>query len=381
MNDTERRGFIYFLSLYLVSSFALLALSGWWYYSAQKQMIEKMVFYKLQNIADTVNTLLVKTQMNGQPFAMPKIPEGCAVTLIDAHKQRVSGPPIPPHLNLSQKYFRDNRSEWLISQGALGHHDVVYTVVQSTMIRDELGRLRVKVLSVGMLMAMTIAVIGTLLCRIFRRPVALRMQAMDRFIKDTAHELNTPITALRLTAQRAIGKGECDARLMRNISVSTKQLYEIYSSLLFLSFEQPRNDEPLDLAEIAAQSKAFFDEIAASKAMTIAADLEPTEVVMDRAGAMKLIGNLLDNAIKYSSRGSTVALSLHDRRLQVRDEGIGIDSEQIGEIFKRFQRANDYAGGFGIGLSIVADICRTYGIAIAVDSRPNQGSTFSLTFK
>ena len=96
--------------------------------------------------------------------------------------------------------------------------------------------------------------------------------------------------------------------------------------------------------------------------------------------ALKLFNNLISNAIKYSHPGSTVTISLKNAVFTIRDEGIGISDEMREKIFERYSRGTDYAGGFGVGLSIVAAICHEYGIEIELDSKLDRGTTIILFF-
>ena len=109
-------------------------------------------------------------------------------------------------------------------------------------------------------------------------------------------------------------------------------------------------------------------------------DLEATEVFMSKSSAHRLIDNLLSNAIKYSDVGDSISITLKNSVLEVRDTGIGIDEKVQEDIFKRYSRANDERGGFGLGLNIVLSICKQYKIKIALDSKKGEGSTFVLTF-
>lgn len=74
-----------------------------------------------------------------------------------------------------------------------------------------------------------------------------------------------------------------------------------------------------------------------------------------------------------------MTIILKNNKLIVKDSGIGIDKKNLKDIFKRFYRANDVQGGFGIGLNIVYTICKEYNIDVDVDSTQNVGTTFTLT--
>ncbi len=89
---------------------------------------------------------------------------------------------------------------------------------------------------------------------------------------------------------------------------------------------------------------------------------------------------MITNAIKYTKRHGNIKIALKNDTLTIEDNGIGIDKEKLNQIFKRYYRATDEVGGFGIGLDIVYSICKTYGIKISVDSKKDEGTLFSLNF-
>ena len=241
--------------------------------------------------------------------------------------------------------------------------------------------LRRSVLAYTVAALLFVSLIGIVLSHLFLGPIRQKMATVERFIKDVTHELNTPITALHMSSRRALQKGECDTRTLRNIAASAKQLHDIYTALAYVNFSRPGEaPQELDLAVVVAESVATFRELAASKAIRFAVETEPTPLRLAPHRAAMLVNNLLSNALKYSPQGSTVTLLLKHRALLVRDEGIGIAPEQLPLIFDRFKRGTEYAGGFGLGLSIVKAICDEAGIAIQVSSEPDRGTGVMLAF-
>ena len=91
--------------------------------------------------------------------------------------------------------------------------------------------------------------------------------------------------------------------------------------------------------------------------------------------------NLLSNAIKYNKLGGEIEVTTKGQTLIIKDSGIGIAKEHQSEIYKRFYRATDESGGFGLGLNIVYKICKTYDIDINMESQYGKGTEFWLEFK
>ncbi len=206
------------------------------------------------------------------------------------------------------------------------------------------------------------------------------MEQIENFIKDITHELNTPITALKLTTSRALKKGVYSPNTLKNISISTNQLYDIYTSLTYLNFKQEFNDIEVDLADILNESIEYYSQLASSKGIEIISNIDSKRFIIDHVKAKLLFSNLISNAIKYSYPNSKIEIELKNSIFKVLDYGIGIAADKQEFIFKRFHRESSYGGGFGIGLDIVKNICDEYGIKIEVKSKVECGSTFSLLF-
>ena len=381
MNSDEKHSLNSFLGLYLFSSFALLILSAFWYYDAQKQMHENLVFYKVQSIAEKINTAVVQAHMQGLEFKMPDIDiETYEVGLFDSESKRLFGTLANKGIDFTKQYQHNDQRVLFVSIGTNLHLGVKYTVVQSSSLHHEMVQLRIQVMTALLLAALFIGVVGYLLLKIFMKPVLQRREAQDRFIKDTALELNTPITALMMSTKRAMDKGEFDARLMRHISISTKQLYDLYTSLTYLSFGIDEEDEQLDLADVLRSSIEYFRELSESKKIQFITEIQMHSFTISRQKALKLFNNLISNAIKYSPPDSQITIALQNGEFSITDKGIGIPEELQTKIFDRYKRATDYAGGFGVGLSIVSDICSEYDIGIEIDSNPDNGTTAVLKF-
>jgi len=377
----EQRSFYAFLGLYLVSSLLFLALAMFWFYVAKKSSEESMLYYKMRHLADTINSEVISAHMQGGTFELKAIPPHYRVALFNASKELLYGSALHLHVNFDETFYFDGDHSLLISTGANEHLGVHYVVVETQILKEQLQALTEQIWWMSLSVFSIIVLLAVLLSKIFMRPIHKKMQEIESFVKNTAHELNTPITALMMSTSRAQQKKEYDEKIIRNISISTKQLHDMYRSLTYLSFEQHGEaDETIDMNEVVRHGIAHFDELLQSKKITVTFEGETTQVVMAPSKATMLINNLLGNAIKYSPPHSSIALTLHHRCLRIADSGIGIAPQKLESIFLRFHRANDYAGGFGVGLSIVKSICDAYHIHVDVTSTEGEGTTFVLHF-
>ena len=218
----------------------------------------------------------------------------------------------------------------------------------------------------------------------------------DEFLSIASHELRTPVTALQLQLQllqRATGRAggaspdiliekmEVLGRQCRRIALLVNELLDV-SRLRLGRLEM--NPEELDLAEVAQESAGHLQQEAARLGSPIEVAAEGAVVGRwDRIRIEQVITNLLSNAIKFG-QGKPIRLAVSsagDRaRLEVRDQGIGIEPGDQERVFGRFERAvsSHHFGGLGLGLYISREIVAAHGGTIHLDSRPGSGTTFTV---
>lgn len=223
------------------------------------------------------------------------------------------------------------------------------------------------------------------------KPIQVVMDEQKRFVGDAAHELKTPITAL---------KTAIEVNLMdKNIKADTKKI--LTENLEDVVNLENLSKQLLTLAQLDDQSielRPTALDVTIKQAIKQVLPLarnKQIEVVDTDNVALRVKGNeraltelwtiLLDNAIKYSPNKSEVKVRVlkirHEAEVEVIDQGVGIEPEQLKLIFNRFYqtdqaRTKNVANGYGLGLSIAQNIIRQHQGKIRVESQMNQGSTF-----
>jgi len=221
-------------------------------------------------------------------------------------------------------------------------------------------------------------IFGLILAKLFLKPMRDSIVLLDRFIKDTTHELNTPLSTILANIEmmdRAV-MTEKNRKKLERINIAAKTVSTLYEDLTFLTleFERENHDELIDLQTIIKERVEYFDTLAKSKQIDITLKLKRVEFVIDRKKIIRVIDNLISNAIKYNIRGGSINITLDRDSLIVEDSGIGIEEEKIDFIFDRYMRFNSSEGGFGVGLSIVKKILDEYKITIRVESKIREGT-------
>ena len=371
-NPLEKRVFMLFLGLYLFSAFFFVAAVAFWYYEAQKKSLESAEFMHMRHLADLVAGKIIFTHMQGKPMPTFEKDNSYKVVLIRE-----------PGITLPLGYRIDANESILVSDSAQNHHGVKYIVVRSSQLHQKIVELKKEVIVFATLSAMMIAIIAWVLSRLFMLPLHKRIAQIERFVSDITHELNTPISALKISTKQLKRSGCNDKEKLNFIEISIKQLLDIYRSLSYLNFHHQRSQiHPVDIVKIVDETIAYYRPLANSKQIQLKLHLHSRTPIkhLNKDEIFLLFGNLISNAIKYSHRDTHIDIIIDGDRIAICDEGIGIDRKKVASIFQKFERATATGGGFGIGLNVVKRICNEYGIKIKIDTQEGSGTMVMLDF-
>lgn len=236
----------------------------------------------------------------------------------------------------------------------------------------------------GFVLFFLLTLFGLYLAKIFLKPMRDSIVLLDRFIKDTTHELNTPLSAIlaNIEMMDTSVMTQKNKKKLNRINIAAKTVSVLYRDLTYLTLEQEKEDknEEIALLELIEHRVEYFTILAQSKNIKFILELEAVSIVMDRRKLTRLIDNLLSNAIKYNKRNGHIGIKIAQGLLIVWDTGIGISEEKIPYMFDRYIRFNESEGGFGVGLSIVKSIINSYGMRIEVKSTVGEGTKMVLTW-
>ena len=223
---------------------------------------------------------------------------------------------------------------------------------------------------------------GLYLAKLFLKPMRDSIVLLDRFIKDTTHELNTPLSSILANIEMMDTEVmvEKNRKKLKRINIAAKTVSMLYKDLTYLTLEQEKEnrDEHINVMEVLRNRVEYFDILMDSKQLECKLNLEKATIFMDKRKLTRVIDNLISNAIKYNKRQGIVGIYLRQGELKVWDTGIGIKESKIPFMFDRYMRFNDSEGGFGVGLSIVKKIIDEYSMEIEVISKENEGTNMVL---
>ncbi|GAB4371676.1 MAG: ATP-binding protein [Elainellaceae cyanobacterium] len=229
------------------------------------------------------------------------------------------------------------------------------------------------------------------------QPIYQSYRQIQQFTADAAHELRTPLAAIRSTVEFTLDEPELSESEARNtlriIERQNHRLSSLVQDLLLLSRidlqNQPAVQSPCCLNALVEDLVEEFSALAIAADLILKTDMQtskPLVVIGNEEQLYRLFANLVTNAIQYTPAGGEVILQLRqedaDALLQVKDTGIGIPSDAQPHIFDRFYRVHAdrarHTGGSGLGLSIAQAIALTHKGKIQVQSEVGQGSRFTV---
>ncbi|MGA0914055.1 MAG: sensor histidine kinase [Actinobacteria bacterium] len=222
-------------------------------------------------------------------------------------------------------------------------------------------------------------------------------EKLRRFVADASHELRTPLTAIRgfaeLHRQGAVTGEEKTRELIGRIEDESIRMGTLVEDLLLLARldQSPEIErEPVNLNELIHSASESARASSPEHQISMILPDEELFILGDRNRIFQVVANLLENARNHTPAGSSIQVSLTESedeiKIEVADNGPGIDKHDLERIFERFYRADSSrtrtrkSEGSGLGLSIVKAVMQAHGGDVTVDSTMGVGSTFTLHF-
>ena len=248
-------------------------------------------------------------------------------------------------------------------------------------IAGELNLLRIRTALNLFIILAILMIIAFYLSKTALAPLHAKITALNRFIKDSTHEINTPLSVILMSIETADKKSLSQRNLKRinNIETAAKTLSHIYEDLTYLSFGASRAapKEELNFKEILSERLEFFAPFFAKRALDLRLNLKDALINANTYELKRAVDNLLSNAVKYTNSGGYVTVSLSKDELKISNSGEGLSKEQQDKIFERYTRFNEGQGGFGIGLNLVKRACENNAIVVTCESEPGKETTFT----
>jgi len=378
----EKKTLIQFLLLYLGSSFILFAIIAYLFYQNESRFFYDKVHSSLEITAGKLSSKIIYAHMMKKEFIFKDELKNYhdKIGFYDKNSTPIATN-IKDTIDFSKHIYQDKNRMILVDRSTFGHLGVESIVIERYGIETFVHKLQYKITISLLLIYVILAIIAYFLAKLFLKPIQQKRIQLDNFIKDSTHELNTPITALILSVNSPMLNSP---KNLERIRLSASRVSAIHKDLTYLMLDKDNQSKPskdLLLNDMLKEELIYLTLLAEKKKIKVELhDLDKIYFKIDKESFIRLIHNLISNAIKYNTMGGEIEIILKDREIIIKDTGIGIAKEHQKGIYERFYRATNQVGGFGLGLNIVYKVCQEYNIEIDFKSEVNKGTTFWLRF-
>lgn len=379
LTKSETRTLLGFSLLY---SFLVLVIIGgisFTYYKFQKDLMLQEKRHILQEYSNDLIFRLKDLHVNFDKYKYYPRDEKFNSAIFDSDEKLIFSTLKSKKIEFDKVAYISNDMIHFIEQPESYYLGSKYVIME--VPDDNLWFIKVKndIITYSLIAFIFMLIIGYFISKLFLKPMRDALHLLDRFIKDTTHELNTPISAI-ITNIEMIDKDILDDKLARKINridIGAKTISNIYEDLTFLTLHNKiiSQNEELNLTTILKQRVEYFKSLATIKKINFILNIEENIYLnCDVKKISKLIDNLISNAIKYNKIAGTIILTLSEGYLSIEDTGKGMSKENLSNLFERYSRFDKSVGGFGIGLNIVSLIAKEYNLEIDVKSEVEQGT-------
>ena len=386
LTQSEKKTLLGFLSLYSFFTIVILFFISFLYFTFQKDLMLQQKRVTMQEYSNDLIFRLKDLHVNFDKYKFYPRDEKYNSAIFDSDKTLIFSTLESDDINLDSVTYTSNDKIHFIEEPESYYLGAKYVVLE---ISDELlwfEKLKKEIFIFVIIAFFFMTFLGYFLLKIFLKPMRDALHLLDRFIKDTTHELNTPIFAI-ISNVEMIDINTLDekmAKKIKRIDIGAKTISNIYEDLTFLTLDNKiiSQNENLDLSKILKQRVEYFKTLADVKKIEFITDIKQNvNIFCDNKKISKLIDNLLSNAIKYNKIKGHIIVVLENNFLSIEDTGKGMTQEELSQLFQRYMRFDKSVGGFGIGLNIVSMIAKEYNFKIDVSSKLRNGTKMQVKWK
>ena len=383
---SEQKSLYRFLALYIAMVIVVISLLSIFYYESK----EKIMLYSQRLKLNKYSYIQAKRlkalhhQFNIKNRLKYPIDSRFHSAIYDIEYIEIFSNLIEKDIRFDKEIYRNNKHIYFLKSLNDFYLGTKYLIIEVDYDKKWRLNLIYNIVLFDVFIFIFFVIMGLYLAKLFLKPMRNSLLLLDRFIKDTTHELNTPLSAVLANIEMMDRESMSPSNIkkLNRINIGAKSLSILYQDLTYLTLEQEREneDETLDIKSLIIDRIDYFNILMKSKNVTSTLDLEYSTIYIDKRKFIRILDNLISNAIKYNRRNGDIEIFLRPDILIIKDYGIGIDTRKIPFIFDRYSRFNSSEGGFGIGLNIVKGILDEYNIDIKVKSKEGKWTEFTLNW-
>lgn len=384
LHQSEKQTLLRFSALYILLTVVIISVFSFIYYELQKDLMLQEKKASMQEYSKEFIEDLKQLHINFDKTQVYPRSDNFTSAIFDSEKKLIFETS-KTKLDLNKILYLKDGMIHLVNIPESYYLGARYVIIKMKDDKLWLSQTKEEIIIFSTLTFFFMLVIGYILLRLFLKPMRDAILLLDRFIKDTTHELNTPVSTIVANIEM-IDKSTLDEKLLKKINridIGAKTISTIYQDLTYLTLGNQiiSNDEDVNIEQLVTERVEYFKSLAGAKKVSLESNIiQNTFLHIDKSKLSKLLDNLISNAIKYNKVGGSIIVNVDEKRFEVEDSGIGIAKEDISQMQERYTRFNKSSGGFGIGLNIVSGICKEYDLNIDIESVEKIGTKVSISW-
>jgi two-component system OmpR family sensor kinase len=374
----ERKSLYRFIGIYIISTMFLVVVAVLFYYHHEMSNLENRQKDMMNSWSkEFVDKLRFAHQNSGDEVEYPN-DKKFQSAIYDNKKNLIYATFKAPKLSKSDKTFWINSDKSYFVTTVSPHFlGTAFLILESKIDTTPIYELQKQIIYFFIASFLIILFASYLLGRLFMRPLKDAYTVLDDFIKDTTHELNTPIHTIlsNIELVEDTPKSKEIQTSFDRIEIASKTLNGIYKDLVFLKLYKDviTTSDYIDIGDIVFERTEYFKLSIKSKRLKLVNNISASvECKIDKYHFTRMFDNLLSNAIKYNKLDGNIDIVCSKGYISIENDGAGISEKDIKYAMDRFKRFDKSVGGFGIGLSVVAKIVKIYSLDFSINSTENK---------
>jgi len=358
----EKKALKRFLLIYVISTLFLVFIGEFFYYKlAYKNIIDSEI-----NKIDTE----VKLFLNKNRGKLRRVLQNKNITLPDGIKFAIYKDKKLIYSNLPTSKIEFNKKYWIDDCKIYYRYEMIKrwgrvdVIASKPLDKNKINDLKRSLLIFTFFILIFITLISYFLGKIFLAPLKNAIKNLEDFIRDSTHEMNTPISVILTNIE--LLKEKYNQKSIKRIENAAVRLNKIFNDLKFLKLNHKRKIVRINLKNFVKERLKIFETQIENKQLKIVCNCEELILKIDKEDLTRLIDNLLSNAIKYAPANSVIEIEIKNNKFCILNSGYIKNPEIVKE---KFVRENKSEGGFGLGLFIVNKICNIYGFKLEIKNK------------
>jgi len=379
---SEKKALYRFLAIYLLSTLLLFSLASYIFYNSAKEHLIRQQKEVLKNYSQNIQSKLRELHRSNADKLIYPNSKDVKSAIFDLDKNYIFG---SFKKQVSLDNLDKNKLNYItkLEPYYLGS---AYLLVSKKIDYAPIIKLQRSIIFFMIIAGFFFLFLGYFLGRLFIKPLKEAIEQKNHFIQDATHELNTPISTILTNIELIETFNKCPNAKdeLNRIEIASKTLSRIYDDLTYINFHHKvsKNLEELNISKLLKERIEYFYALAKTKNINISANIkDDITLKIDKNDALRLIDNIISNAIKYNKIDGNINIYLDENKFIVEDSGIGINKKDLDKITNRYLRVNSSEGGFGIGLNIVNMVINEYSFKLDITSKINKGTKVTILWQ